>query len=132
MPAEFGGRLVGAQHDRGGVPPDQRTNLVLDHAVTRVSRLVVGRDGVNVGAVGGKRQSGALAPRRLNDSAQQFVDPLDAFKGLDGVQRIKPFTCFGGVAILVQGVTSQHKAVLCHNLNLVVLFCPNVAKRELK
>ena len=102
VPAEFGRGLVRAQHDRGGVPPDQRADLVLDRAVAWMRRLVIGRDGVDIGGVGGKRQLGALAPGRLNDPVQQLVDPADAFEGLDGIQRIEPFTCFCGIAILVQ------------------------------
>ena len=44
----------------------------------------------------------ALASGRLNDPVQQLVDPTDAFEGLDGIQRIEPFTCFCGIAVLVQ------------------------------
>ena len=57
MPAKFRRGLVRAQHDRGGVPTDQRTDLVLDRAVTWMRRLVIGRDGIDVRGVGGKRQS---------------------------------------------------------------------------
>ena len=39
-------------------------------------------------------------PGGLNDALQQFIDPADAFKGLDGIERIQPFTCFRGVSIL--------------------------------
>ena len=39
---------------------------------------------------------------RSRPSQNGFIDPADAFKGLDGVERIQPFTCFSGIAILVQ------------------------------
>ena len=39
VPAQLGGLLVGAQHDRHRVPPDQRPDPVLDLPVTRMRRL---------------------------------------------------------------------------------------------
>ena len=86
MPAEFGRRLVGAQHDGRGVPADNRTNLVLEDPVARMCRLILRRDGVHIGRVGRKGQLCTLAPGGLNDAVQQFIDPADAFKGLDGIR----------------------------------------------
>ena len=75
---------------------------MLDRTVAGMGWLVMWRDGVDISRVGGKGQLRALAPGRLNDAVQQFIDPADAFKGLNGIQRIEPFTCFCGIAILVQ------------------------------
>ena len=102
MPAEFGRRLVGAQHDGRGVPADNRANLVLEGPVAWMCRLILRRDGVHIGRVGRKGQLCTLAPGGLDNAFQQFIDPADAFKGLDGIERIEPFTCFSGIAILVQ------------------------------
>jgi hypothetical protein len=47
---------------------------------------------------------------------QSQPDPADAFKGLNGVERIQPFTCFSGIAIL----TSEDASVRYqHNLAFI-------------
>jgi hypothetical protein len=49
--------LIGGASEtyRGGIPSDQRTNLVLDYPVARMNRLFVGRYSVYVSAIGGKK-----------------------------------------------------------------------------
>ena len=102
MAAEFGRLLVGAQHDRQRVPADDRADPVLDRPVARMRRLSVRQDRVDIGGVGREGHLGAVAPGGLNNPLQQFIDPADALKGLNGVECIQPFTCFSGIAILVQ------------------------------
>ena len=61
---------------------------MLDRTIAGMGRLVVWRDGVDIRGVSRKGQLSTLAPRRLNDPVQQFVDPTDTFEGLNGIQRI--------------------------------------------
>jgi hypothetical protein len=68
MPAEFGRRLVGAQHDGRGVPADNRTNLMLEDPVARMRGLIMRRDGVHIGRIGRKGQLCPLPPGGLNNA----------------------------------------------------------------
>src|SRR4051812_50204779 len=60
MPAKFRGGFIGPQHDGERVPADDRTDAVLDGAVAGMRRLLVDRDGVEVGRVGRVGDRGAL------------------------------------------------------------------------
>jgi hypothetical protein len=91
MPTEFRRCLVGTQHDRSCIPSDQRTNLVLDHPVARMNRLFVRRDGVDVSAVGGKRQLGAISPCRIDRTAQNEVGSIGSFECSNALDRFDPF-----------------------------------------
>ena len=68
MAAEFGGFLVGAHHDRRGIPADVAADRLLELAYAGMRRLVLGRDGVDVGGVGRERQFRALAAGRGDDA----------------------------------------------------------------
>ncbi len=50
MAAEFGGFLVGAQHDRRRVPPDEAPDRLFEFADAGMLRLIFGADRVDIGA----------------------------------------------------------------------------------
>ena len=76
MAAELGAFLVGAQHDRRGVPADVAPDRHFQLAIAGMRRLLVGMDGVDIGRVGGERQLRALAAGRGHDRVEQRVDPV--------------------------------------------------------
>ena len=68
--AEFGRFLVGAQHHRHRVPADDRADAVLDRAVAGMRRLLLDRDGVDVGRVRRERDLGAAPAGAVDDAAR--------------------------------------------------------------
>ena len=101
--AEFGGDLVGLEHDGRGVPADGGADLGLDLAHARMLRLLGRRDGVDIGGVPGEGQLRAILARFGHDLVEQGIDPLDAFERLDGVQGLQPFPGFLRGIIAVHG-----------------------------
>jgi hypothetical protein len=81
MPAELAALLVGAQHHGQRVPAHGRADAPLDGVVAGVRRLLVRRDGVDVGRIGCERQPRPLPPRHVDGAAQQVVGALAAFEG---------------------------------------------------
>ena len=95
--AELRGFLVGAQHDRRGVPAHVAADRHFELAVAGMLGLSLGRDRVDVGRVGGERQFGALAAGGGDDRVEQLVDAFEALERLDGIERFEPFAAFGVV-----------------------------------
>ena len=81
--AELGGFLVRLDDDGRGVPTHVAADVLLDVAVARMRRLLFGRDGVDVGGIGGERQLRALAPRGGHQRVQDIVDLANSLEGLD-------------------------------------------------
>src|SRR5215218_1555566 len=97
--AEFRTLLVGAQHDGERVPTDVGADAVLDGAVAGVSRLALGRDGVEVGRrrrVRHRRAAAARAPEQLVEQEGGAVLALDLDHAFQGVE---PFPRLGGVDV---------------------------------
>ena len=103
--------LGGAQHDHHGVPADDGANAAFHFQVARVSRLVAGRDGVDVVAVClGSHVHTACA----GFLGQLFKDELSALRTLftqQGFQRGKPLQRFYRVHIVLQDI--RHGWFLC-------------------
>ena len=57
----------------------------------------------------------------MNDRVQEVVDLADALEGLDGIERVEPFTCFCGIAILVQPLLLFPACVYCGKVTKVVV-----------
>src|SRR5271166_5945556 len=87
MAAEFGGLLVGFDDDRRRVPTHISPDQLLDLAVSRMRRLSLRRNRIDVSGVGGKRQPRPLPTRRRDHRVQDFVDPANAFESLYGIER---------------------------------------------
>ena len=51
---------------------------------------MIGRDGVDIGGVGGEGQLGALAAGGDHHGVEQLVDALQALESFDGIQRFQP------------------------------------------
>ena len=111
MAAEFGGNLVGLEHDGCGVPADRGADFGLDGAHARRLGLVGRRDGVDIGGVPGEGQLRAIFPRFRHHLAQDVVHPLHALKFLNRVQGLEPLAHFERGVVTVHGflqISRQH------------------------
>ena len=97
MAAELGGFLVRLDDDRRGVPAHIAADVLLDLAVARMRRLRFGRDGVDVGGIGGERQLRALAPGRGDDRIEDLVDLVQSLESLDRIERVEPLVGLVGL-----------------------------------
>ena len=97
--AEFGGGLVGPQHDGERVPADDRADAVLDGAVAGMRRLLLDRDGVEIGRVGRVGDRRALAAGAVHHAMEKIMRPLRAFDLDHAVQRVEPFLGFNRVRV---------------------------------
>jgi hypothetical protein len=61
---------------------------MLNRPIAWVHLFSIGRNGIDVGSIGGKRKLCPLASSRSNYAIQQLIDSVDAIKGLDGVQGV--------------------------------------------
>ena len=103
MAAEFGGNLVGLEHDGGGVPADRGAYFCFDGAGARRLGLVGRMDGVAIGGVPGEGQLRAIFPRFRNHLAQDVIHPLHALKSLNRVQGFQPLAHFERGVVTVHG-----------------------------
>jgi hypothetical protein len=94
MAAQFRRLLVGFDDDRRRVPAYVPPDELLDLPVSRMRRLGLRRDGVDIGGIGGKRQPRSLPARRSDNGIKDFVDPADPLEGLHGIERIEPLIGF--------------------------------------
>ena len=100
VPAQLRALLVRLEHGRDGVPPVQRADAVLDRQVTGVRRLLVDRDGVEVGGVRRVRHRHRALARLLVQLLQQERRPVRPVELHDGVERLQPFLGFARVQVL--------------------------------
>ena len=116
VPAQLRGLLVRPQHRRHRVPPDQRTDLVLDLPVTRVLRLLVHRDGVDVGGVRRERHRHRMPAGLLVQLLQQERRPLRPVELHHGVQRLQPLLGLARIQILRHDELLRCRAIACSGL----------------
>src|SRR4051812_38878946 len=112
MPAKFRGGFVGPRHDGERVPADDRTDAVLDGAVAGMRRLLLDRDGVEVGRVGRVGDRGALAAGAVHHAMEKIMRPLRAFDLDYAVQRVEPFLGFSGAHRRTSAGTSGPKEAM--------------------
>ncbi len=98
--AQLGGELVGPQHDRERVPADVAADMALDRPVARMRRLLIGRDGVEIGRVGRVGDRRTLAARLEHQLGQEIVRALAALEGQDRIQRVAPLARLYGVQVV--------------------------------
>ena len=99
MPAELGRGLVGLQDHRQGVPADRRLDRAFEIAISRMRRLLVRRNRIDVGGVGRERQAGTVAPRGIDRLRQHLVRPVHTLEGDDRRNRFAPFPLFVGLLV---------------------------------
>ncbi len=73
MAAQAREELVGPHHHGHGVPADDAADAALDVAVARVGRLVLERDGVDIGRGGGERERDPVLVAVLNQAREQIA-----------------------------------------------------------
>ena len=91
--------LVRANHHRRRVPADEALDAAFDVGVARHERLLVGRNGVDVGRVRRERQLDAVllgVVRQLTEQPRDFGRPA-ALQHI--INRIEPFAGFSGVEV---------------------------------
>ena len=89
--------LVRLDDDRGGVPAHVAADELLDLAVAGMGRLLFGRDGVDIGGVGGEGQLCALSPGGGDHRIEDFVDLANALERRDRIERVEPFVGLVGL-----------------------------------
>src|SRR5215204_1336398 len=90
--SEFGGFLVGLEHDGEGVPADGRSDPVLDGPVTGMGLLPPDRNCVYVGGCCRVRDGSALAAGPVYHLFQEEVDSVGAIDLQNTIQRVEPFS----------------------------------------
>ena len=98
--AQLRARLVRPQHGRDRVPPVQRSDDVLQREVTRMRRLLVDRDGVDVRGVGRVRHHHGVPARLLVELLQEEGGPVRPVEVHNGVERVPPLLGLLGVLVL--------------------------------
>ncbi len=94
MTADPGFLPVGT-HDHGhGVPADNRLDASFDLAVAGINRLFVSGDRIDVGRVGGKRDTHPLFLGPDLQQAKQLADPLLALGLQNVIERFTPLGIF--------------------------------------
>ena len=90
VPADAVRLAVRPHHRRQRVPPDEALQPLLEVAVAGIGGVLLGRDGVDVGRVGGERE---LHPRVLGPAGQLLQQPSRRGQPVvvdDGVERVEP------------------------------------------
>ena len=95
--AELGGGLVRVEDRRDRVPAHDAAYSPLERLVDGMSRLVLGRDRVQVRRRARGRRGGAGELRVPDDALQQELRALRAVTCDDGVERFQPFACLLGI-----------------------------------
>jgi hypothetical protein len=92
-------RLVGADHHCRRVPPDDALDAAFEVRAARHQHLLVGRDGVDVGGVGGERDLDAVLRRVNRQLAQQplHFDRTASLKHI--IEGVEPFPQFDRVEL---------------------------------
>ena len=90
--AQFGRVLVGLEYDRHRIPADDGANAVLDRARAGMMRLLVRRDGIDVGGIGGEGHLGPVAAGRIDNLGQNAIGRLGSLKGDDRSNGLIPFS----------------------------------------
>jgi hypothetical protein len=99
VPAQLRGLLVGPEDHGQGVPADEGADAVLDGPFAGMAVLPLGRDGVEVGGVGGVGDRRAL-PAALGDQLfEEEVGPVRPFELQHGVEGLDPLGGFGGIGV---------------------------------
>jgi hypothetical protein len=81
MSAKLRAFLVGLDDDSRRVPADRRANAFLDLAVAGVLCLGIGRNGVDVGGIGGERDPAPRTAGHRHHFIEQVVCPARALEG---------------------------------------------------
>src|SRR5262245_51307004 len=111
MAAELRTLLVGAKHDRKGIPSDDRTQLVLDGAVARQRGLLIQRNRVAIGCRQRLLDAEAAAARSVNHRIDDEFGPLIATVTSDRRQGIQPLPGF--LRIQIVRVRDCHYSLPC-------------------
>ena len=93
------GVLAGTQHHHHRVPADHRVQAALDGQVTRVGRLALGRDGVDVGGPGTGMQVAVLPGVQIAELVDQVVRARPAAGLHHRLQRFTPLLGFQWIGI---------------------------------
>ena len=90
--SEFGGFLVGLEHDGESVPADGRPDPVLDGPVTGMGLLPLDRNCVDVGCRRRVRDRSALPPCSVDHLLEEEVSSLRSIDLQNTMQRVEPFS----------------------------------------
>ena len=113
--ADAVGVLVGVDHHRRGVPPDEGADAPLDELVAGEPRLGLARDGVDVGGGDGGGERHLRLAGALEQLAEQEAGAGLAVGVDDGVEAVEPLLRLGriGVRQLVDVAVEDHGAESC-------------------
>ena len=78
MAPDAGRLLIGAHHHRHGIPADNRLDAPLQLPISRVKGLLIARNGIDIGRIGGKGDAHPLFLGTHLQQAQQLLNPLRA------------------------------------------------------
>ena len=105
MTAGLGRLAIGPDHHRGRIPAQCTQDLALEVTIARVGRLLIDRDGIDVGRVRRVRRLDAGLVGLVDGLAQQELRAFDAIAFDDDVDGLFPFPGFLGVDIWRQCLT---------------------------
>ncbi len=100
MAAEVAVETVGLDHHCHRIPAHPRAQALFDLQIAGARLAHVGRDGVDVSGVAGKRDLGATAAGQVDHSFHQIVGAFRALGFNNSFERIKPFLGFYDVWIV--------------------------------
>ena len=100
VPAQLARFLVGADDQRHRVPAGERQDAPLEREVARPRRLLVRRDGVDIGGGGAEGQIAAGLAHLADQLLQQELRAIDALVGDDALDGIEPFARLDRIDIL--------------------------------
>src|SRR5690554_6523211 len=101
MAAKVTRALVSADNHSHGIPANQGADTTLHEQIARHTRFLGHRNGVAERRGNGVWQFGAITTGTLRQAFQNVFGTVDAFVLDQRFQRIKPFTGFNGIIILV-------------------------------
>ena len=106
--------VVGPHHHDGRVPADEGPDAALDVLVAGEPRLLVGRDGVDVGRGDGGREADLVLPGPLEQLHEQEAGPGLAVGVDDGVEGVEPLGRLLGVDVrqLVGEPVEDHPSIV--------------------
>ncbi len=104
------GVLVGLDHHHRRVPADEGTDPALDVLVAGEPRLVLARDGVDVGGADGGGEADLAGAGTVEQFRQQEPGTCLAVRVDHGIERVEPLLRLGGIDVgqLVHEAVEDH------------------------